>query len=230
MDEGLGQARHGKARDRFEALHATLRERICDLEYAPGERLSEAALAAEFGISRTPLRRVLARLESEGLVRAVHGVGTMVTDLDKETLAQVYRLRLGLAALYGSLEPVPPSSGLVARFRALDARAQALRSDPSAREFTRLNREVFHTLTDLTANVPLREMSEQLYFRTARIWLKSVFDSQVDLIAEIEISARESAEILVALERGDTGAVAALRHTHLALSFERLTAPGDGAA
>ena len=51
------------ARDRFERLHAELRDRICLLEYAPGTRLSEEALAAEFGVSRTPLRRVLGRLE-----------------------------------------------------------------------------------------------------------------------------------------------------------------------
>ena len=72
----------GSARDRFERMHDEIRRRICLLDYAPGTRLSEETLAAEFGTSRTPLRRVLARLESEGLLQSVHGVGTFVTDVD----------------------------------------------------------------------------------------------------------------------------------------------------
>src|SRR5690606_38977516 len=55
------------ARERFERIYRILRNRICLLEYPPGARLSEEELAEEFRISRTPVRRVLARLESEGL-------------------------------------------------------------------------------------------------------------------------------------------------------------------
>ena len=61
----------------------------------------------EFEISRTPVRRVLARLESEGLVGALHGVGTIVTDIEIEELAQVYHLRLELAVLIGRLVADP---------------------------------------------------------------------------------------------------------------------------
>jgi DNA-binding GntR family transcriptional regulator len=43
------------ARARFLRLHGALRTRICLLDYPPGTRLSEEALAAEFGTSRTPL-------------------------------------------------------------------------------------------------------------------------------------------------------------------------------
>jgi len=62
--------------NRNQMLYSQLRDRICLLDYPPDTRLSEEALAKEFGISRTPLRRVLARLEDEGLVQSVHGVGT----------------------------------------------------------------------------------------------------------------------------------------------------------
>src|SRR5688572_23867072 len=95
------------ARERFERIYRTLRDRICLLEYPPGARLSEEELAEEFRISRTPVRRVLARLESEGLIEARHGVGTIVTDVRIEELAQVYHLRLELAVLIGRLSPLP---------------------------------------------------------------------------------------------------------------------------
>ena len=69
-DADLRDAAHGEtrsgARQRFERIHRVLRDRICLLEYGPGARLSEVELAREFGISRTPVRRVLGRLEAEG--------------------------------------------------------------------------------------------------------------------------------------------------------------------
>src|SRR3546814_3282527 len=82
-----------------------IRERICLLTYPPGTRLSEAALAAEFGVSRTPIRRVLAHLEAGGLVESRHGVGTVVTTIDLPRLREIYALRMRLAELIGELAP-----------------------------------------------------------------------------------------------------------------------------
>ena len=104
--KAAGARRRPLARERFERIYRTLRDRICLLEYPPGTRLSEEELAEEFAISRTPVRRVLARLEAEGLVEARHGVGTIVTDVELEALAQVYQLRLELAVLIGRLSPL----------------------------------------------------------------------------------------------------------------------------
>lgn len=210
------------ARNRFEWLHSQLRDRICSLEYEPGTRLSEEALAEEFGISRTPLRRVLWRLEDEGLLRSVHGVGTLVTDVDTEELGQVYRLRMGLAELMITLDPVAPDAALLGEFRKLRDRSQALRDSPSPEGFTDINRDVFLALLRLTENEPLREISERLYFRTARIWLKSLFESQIDLVEEIDVFGREIADILAALDLGDVAAVWHLRRAHISMSFERL--------
>ena len=84
-----------QVRERFERMYKAIRDRICLLEYEPGARLSEEELAREFGVSRTPLRRVLSRLESEGLLESRHGVGTFVTDVDIDALLPVYRLAHG---------------------------------------------------------------------------------------------------------------------------------------
>ena len=99
----------------------------------PATRLSEEELAEEFKISRTPVRRVLARLESEGLIEARHGVGTIVTDIEIEELAQVYHLRLELAVLIGRLSPIPRSTADLDRIRALIARFDALPESPTTR-------------------------------------------------------------------------------------------------
>ena len=61
-----------------EDIYDELRMRICLLDLAPGSRLNERDLAAEFGISRTPMRAVLQRLEHDRLIDSQHGRGTTV--------------------------------------------------------------------------------------------------------------------------------------------------------
>ncbi|MAU21719.1 MAG: GntR family transcriptional regulator [Martelella sp.] len=209
-------------RDRLAQIHDIIRERIMMLDYPPGEKLSEVALANEFGVSRTPLRRVLAGLEDEGLLRSVHGVGTIVTDVDLEELAQVYRLRMELVVLIAHLDPAPLTVETVADFRALHERALALRQTPAPRDFAALDRDMFLAINRLSLNQPLRETGERLYFRTARIWLQAITASAVDFENEAEIYCRETAEILAAIETGQIDALCHLRRAHIAMSFERM--------
>ena len=219
-DRTRDDPRASPSRERFSRIYHSLRDRICLLDYPPGTRLSEEALAAEFGISRTPLRRVLGWLESQGLLSSVQGVGTIVTDVDVDALAQVYQLRMELAELIGRLSPVLPDAATVALFGALRARGRDLVDHPDARTFAQLNIDFFHALMRFTDNTPLREISERLYYQTARIWLKSI--SHLDLAEEVAIFAHEIDEICTAVEVGDIGAASHIRRAHISMSFRRL--------
>lgn len=210
------------ARNRYAQIHDIIRERICMLDYPPGMRLSEAELAAEFGTSRTPLRRVLAKLEDEGLVSSVHGVGTMVTDVDVQELMQVYQLRMELMVLVTSLEPVAVTGPLIEAFRVMNQRAEALRENPEARDFAALDRDMFLLLLTLTKNQPLRKISERLYFRTARIWLEKITASAIDLEKEAEVYCRETEDIVTALEQNNLDAVGHMRRAHISMSLARM--------
>jgi DNA-binding GntR family transcriptional regulator len=210
------------SRERFERIYRILRDRICLLEYPPGTRLSEEELAEEFAISRTPVRRVLARLESEGLVEALHGVGTIVTDAEIEELAQVYHLRMELAVLIGRLSPVPRTEQDLDRIRALIARCDALASEPAAdhKAFARLNMDFFSEITAMTGNPPLREIGERLYFQTSRIILMMM--PRLNLADEWAAFRREMADILAAAEIGDLESVGHIRRSHISMSFTRM--------
>jgi DNA-binding GntR family transcriptional regulator len=213
------------ARDRFDRIYRALRTRICLLDHPPGSRLREEDLAEEFGVSRTPIRRVLVKLEAEGLLRSMHGVGTIVTDIEVGELEQVYQLRVELAELIGKLSPTPPSPPKMAEFRVLLSRCDNLISNPDAREFARINMEFFHLLNSLTGNEPLREISERLYYQTTRIWLKTASrlgHYQEMLKDEILIFHRELADIVAAVELGNLEAVGHIRRSHISMSFERL--------
>ena len=213
------------ARGRFDRIYQALRRRICLLDYAPASRLREEDLAEEFGVSRTPVRRVLVKLEAEGLLRSVHGVGTIVTDIDVDELVEVYDLRVELAELVGKLSPIVIDDELVARFRSVRDRCDELVRNGDLREFSQLNMDVFHLFNGLTRNEPLREISERLYYQTARIWMKTALQLpsfQQVLDAEFRTFQSEVADITEAVEHGDVASAAHLRRFHIARSYARI--------
>jgi DNA-binding GntR family transcriptional regulator len=214
------------SRERFERIYKSIRDRICLLEYQPGERLGEEELAREFHVSRTPIRRVLSRLEGEGLLESRHGVGTFVTDVDIDSLAQVFQLRMELAELLGKLDPIPRSEADLARVRALLVRCDKLLKKPDPKAYARLNMDFFQELGAMVGNAPLREISERLYYLTTRIWLKSV--PHLNLPDEIEVFRREMADILQAMEVGDLEAVGHIRRSHISMSVKRMKRYPDG--
>jgi len=210
----------GNAQERFEIMYDTLRDRISMLVYPPGTQLSEEALAAEFGVSRSPLRKALKILEADGLIRSQQGVGTLVTDIDLTELTQVYHLRMELNELTGRLSPVRPDARLWARFEAVKRRAEALQDAPEPEAFARLNIDFFHTFQSLSGNQPLRDVSERLFYQTCRIWLKLIPD--MDLRDEVEIFCGEIIDICDAVEIGDVQAAALIRKAHLSMGYTRL--------
>jgi DNA-binding GntR family transcriptional regulator len=209
------------SRERYERLYRLIRDRICLLEYKPGARLAEEDLAREFGVSRTPIRRVLSRLESEGLVTSRHGVGTFVTDVDLGSLIQVYRLRMELAEMMGRLEPLPRTRADLDSVRALITRSDDLVKEPDGQAYARLNMDFFQELSSMIGNLPLKEISGRLYYQTTRIWLTMV--PHLNLKEEIAIFRREMTDILEAMELGDFEAVGHIRRSHISMSVKRMT-------
>lgn len=72
-------------------------------EFKPGERLMEVQLAEKLGVSRTPVREAIRKLELEGLVVMVPRKGAYVSDLDARDLLNVLEIRGSLEGLAASL-------------------------------------------------------------------------------------------------------------------------------
>jgi len=82
-------------------VYALLREAIVRGELAPGRQLSENTLAAELGVSRTPIREALGRLREDRLVETVPQLGTFVVRVSPTAIrdAQFIRETLECAAI-----------------------------------------------------------------------------------------------------------------------------------
>ena len=77
----------------------TLRQAILRGELKPGERLMEIQLANKLGVSRTPIREALRKLELEGLVNMVPRTGAEVADITEKSLRDVLEVRKALEEL-----------------------------------------------------------------------------------------------------------------------------------
>ena len=106
--------------DIFEVLQA----QILDGEIRPGDRLKEAELATRFGISRTPVREALRRLETRGLLVHEAHKGMVVPQLEPGAVAELYAMReildgaaAGLAAQHASDTEITAMQNQIARDR-----------------------------------------------------------------------------------------------------------------
>ncbi|MFD7073448.1 GntR family transcriptional regulator [Nocardioides sp. NPDC057577] len=93
----------GEAPGKVNALLAYegIRRKIMEGEYQPAQRLIEQRIAVELGLSRTPVREAMRRLEAEGLVRSEPNRGAMVRSVTVDEIHDIYGLRAQLES-YGA--------------------------------------------------------------------------------------------------------------------------------
>ena len=73
-----------------------MRKRILCFELKPGERFFETEIAEDLGVSRTPIREALSRLEQEGLIKSLPKRGYAVSDVTAREIEELYEIREAL--------------------------------------------------------------------------------------------------------------------------------------
>ncbi|WP_432164568.1 GntR family transcriptional regulator [Streptomyces sp. bgisy031] len=189
-----------------ETAYQAIRDAIVDGTLAPGERLNDAALVEWLGVSRTPVREALTRLEQMGLVQTKPGRHTLVSPLDVRAVRNAQSVTTAMHEL-AVREAVPHLSATeLDAMRNANARfAHALRGNDAAAALAA--DDDFHNITvTACANDAVRTVLEQftpLLRRLERVHFSSL--SGRGSVAQHE-------RIISLCEAGDTeGAVAATR-------------------
>ena len=86
-----------------ELVCENIRQAIIDGTFSPGERLMEIQLADEMGVSRTPVREAIRKLELEGFVVMIPRRGTYVADISIKDITEIYEVRTSLDVLAAGL-------------------------------------------------------------------------------------------------------------------------------
>lgn len=215
--------------------HATLAEQVCGIvreriltnACAPGESLREEALAAEFSVSRVPVREALRQLAAEGLVDLVPRHGAIVSSLSLKQFLDAYRVREALEVLAVRLAtPLLGDEG-VARLRGLEAAMESCAERGDQEGFFAANTAFHHLLVERSANDDLIGMHAPLTARMRRYQSPSL-----DLRGGMERSLEEHRTIIDAISRGDADGAAALLGEHIRVpqrTLEAMAARGEDA-
>lgn len=213
-----------------ETIRHELARRIVSRQIEPGTDLDETLLAAEFSVSRTPVREALRKLASLGLVNQRAHRKSVVTKPDDEALAGMFAVMAYLETLCAGQCALTMSSP---ERRALDAlhrgMAQLVHNGDS--EGYTLANEAFHSaIYEGTRNAYLTEITT-----STRLRLQAFRRAQFETAGRLSASHIEHAAIVEAILRGDRAGSEAAMRAHIGhvedawIRFAHRTADlGDG--
>ncbi|GLX96878.1 GntR family transcriptional regulator [Herbidospora sp. NBRC 101105] len=208
--EGLGLPVVGERQSLREQVAQALRDALVAGEMRPGVVYSAPVLAAQFGVSATPVREAMLDLAKEGLVEAVRNKGFRVTEMSDSDLDDITEIR--------RLIEVPTvarlaESGHDADFERLRPLAREIVSSAERGDLlTYVNADLrFHLeLLSLAGNAHLVEVVRELRGRARLYGLKGLADA-----GKLVDSAREHVELLDALIEGDRAAAEHIMGHHI---------------
>lgn len=193
-----------------ERVYAHVKQGVLDRRYEGGTLLTEGELAEAVGVSRTPVREALLKLEVEGLLRLYPKKGALVLPVSVQEIADVVETRL-LVETHSVRKAVPASAALITRLEELlrQQREHAAAGDFSAAAVTD---RCFHAeIVRSGGNEILARLYDQLRDRQLRMGV-AVMHSHPDRIAK---TLAEHEEILNALTAGDADAAEAVVTRHV---------------
>ncbi|SLN34888.1 HTH-type transcriptional regulator McbR [Pseudoruegeria aquimaris] len=180
--------------------------------YKPGDRLVESELADRFGVSRTPIREALQRLETQSLLTR-DGRSLIVASLDHNQMAELYAVRSELEGLAARLAARHATPEEVKVLRDMVIEDQAFMDDPEA--LSRANRR-FHKQIHLASHNRYLVQQLDLVHRTMALMATTSLAAE----GRGETALAEHGAIVEAIAAGDGDAAYAALRRHLSQAFE----------
>ncbi|MCW5663095.1 MAG: GntR family transcriptional regulator [Piscinibacter sp.] len=200
----------------YEQVADRLRQRILAHTLAPGSWIDEQALAAEYGISRTPLREALKVLAAEGLVTMKLRRGAYVTEVSERDLSEVFHLLALLESDAAAAAAERASEAERAELRALHAELEASVADRD--RFFAANERFHLRLLEIADNRWRIQLVGDL-----RKVMKLNRRQSLLRQGRIEASLREHRAVMAAIEQRDGARAQSLMRAHLDAGREAAT-------
>jgi DNA-binding GntR family transcriptional regulator len=180
--------------------------------YRPGDRLVESELADRFGVSRTPIREALQRLETQSLL-ARDGRSLIVASLDHNQMAELYVVRSELEGLAARLAARHATEEEVRLLHEMVEEDRARVNDPSA--LSRTNRR-FHRQVHLASHNRYLVQQLDLVYRSMALMATTSLAAK----GRSEVALAEHGRIVDAIAAGDGALAHDLLKAHISRAFE----------
>lgn len=184
-----------------EKIYSTIKQRILNLYFEPGKNLNPKELARELGVSATPIREVLLRLEWEKLVTIIPRMGIQVTKIDFKELKEVYRSRILIEGELGRLAARNITDDHLFEMKNILVACKEIKCEHVREELVVLDNKFRKILFQASDCRTLQEISELLYNQTLRVWHLTFDDT--DVSSEVNMEAREIEDTIEALSKKD---------------------------
>jgi DNA-binding GntR family transcriptional regulator len=190
------------------SVYLTLRQRIADGELPPGAPLTELGLANEFGISRTPVREAMNRLQYDGLLER-DSRGMRVRALDSEEVLDIYEVRIALESAAARAAAQRRSDFDLAKLRSeIDAMDKLDLADEAGRSPLAFS---FHfAVWNASHNPTLIEALQRLHVKVV-----GLASTTLVYPGRWEAVVRECRELVDAIERRDVEAAGQIGSAHM---------------
>ncbi|NMM26752.1 MAG: GntR family transcriptional regulator [Glaciimonas sp.] len=199
-----------------ETLRESIEEMIAVGKLKPGQHLDETTLAAQFGVSRTPIREALIQLASMGIIVMRPRRGAVVADIGPQQLIEMFEVMAEFEAMCGRLaarrmSPVEHSALLTAHQackKACDA------SDPD--EYFYRNETFHEQIYAGSRNIFLAEQARSLHRR-----LRPYRRLQLRVRDRTKVSYAEHEQIVQAIIAGNSDLTVELLRQHITVQGQR---------
>ncbi|WP_405458349.1 GntR family transcriptional regulator [Streptomyces sp. NBC_00101] len=193
-----------------ERVYSHIKEAVLERRYEGGTLLTEGDLAVAVGVSRTPVREALLRLEVEGLIKLYPKKGALVLAVSAQEIADVVETRL-LVEEFAARKAVPASPRLIARLEELLAEQSALARVGDLAAVSVADRCFHAEIVRNAGNQILSRLYDQLRDRQLRMGV-AVLEAHPDRIAA---NITEHSELLDAIRSGDAEEAARVVRRHV---------------
>lgn len=201
-------------------VYQIMRERLLYLDYKPGQILNEKVLAKEFGVSRSPIKDVLNRLEWDQFVRVIPRTGSMVTEIEFSKVMNVYQVRFEIEAFESRLAGEQFSSKHSEKLKDLYNNCTKLLDKKNCKALAGIDASLREIIHDAAGNPVLAEVSDRLYSQTFRLWY-TVLDKG-DWCEEVTAVINELEKLLNCFSSDNLKKLGEIRKNQLISHFERL--------
>ena len=202
-----------------DAAYEALLTGLTSTRLRPGDRLVMDAIAGELGISRTPVRDTLRRLESEGLIVAAEKRGYLVRSLDSANIRHLYE---GREVVEGFAARKLAGRGPVAALLLERTLTDAAELDDGTRQGSFLANRMFHrAIVELTENPVLTAMFDDVWGgATALLTYSLLYERESDDREQHDLR-RDHADLLAAIRSGKPAAAEKAAIAHIRDGLER---------
>jgi DNA-binding GntR family transcriptional regulator len=202
-----------------DAAYGEIRQRILDNAWPPGHQALEQALALELGMSRTPVREALIRLQNEGLVEVVPRHGMRVLPVSPADMQEIYDILTSLEAMAAELvaRRKPAAAELASLDKASRDMEKALKKD-DLDAWAEADERYHRQLIELCGNRKLAAIVYNYWDRAHRARMVTL-----RMRPKPVNSTREHLAVVEAIRRGDALAARELHRAHRERGSRELT-------